>query len=150
MTAAMGSGAIIGGLILATRGKTGIGPLVLAATGFGTAMALATVAPSLPIELGALALAGAGSIAFMSTGSSTLQLTSEPEMRGRVMSLWLVAFQGSTPIGAPIVGYTTAALGARAGLGLGALTLFLAAIAGHLALTRRPRPTLPIPGTQTA
>jgi MFS family permease len=150
MTASMGIGAIIGGLILASRGKTGIAPLVLAATGFGTAMALATVAPSLPIELGALALAGAGSIAFMSTGSSTLQLTSEPDMRGRVMSLWLVAFQGSTPIGAPIVGYMTAALGPRAGLGIGALTLFLAAIAGHLALTRRPRPTLPIPGTQTA
>ena len=113
-------------------------------------MTLATVAPSLPIELGALALAGTGSIAFMSTGSSTLQLTAEPEMRGRVMSLWLVAFQGTTPIGAPIVGYTMAALGARTGLGLRALTCFIAPIAGHLALTRRPRPTLAVPGTQTA
>jgi MFS family permease len=150
MTAAMGIGAVLGGLILASRGKTGIGPLVLAATGFGTAMTLATIAPSLPFELGALALAGAGSIAFMSTGSSTLQLTAEPDMRGRVMSLWLVAFQGSTPIGAPLVGYTMAALGARAGLGLGALTCFIAVIAGHLAPTRKPRPTLPIHGTQTA
>jgi MFS family permease len=150
MTAAMGIGAVLGGLILASRGKTGIGPLVLAATGFGTAITLATVAPSLPFELVALALAGAGSIAFMSTGSSTLQLTADPEMRGRVMSLWLVTFQGTTPIGAPIVGYTMAALGARAGLGLAALTCFIAAIAGHLALTRKPRPTLPVPGTQTA
>ncbi len=150
MTTAMGTGSIITGLILASRGKTGTGPLVLAATGFGTAMTLATVAPSLPFELGALALAGAGSIAFMSTGSSTLQLTAEPDMRGRVMSLWLVAFQGSTPIGAPIVGYAMAALGARAGLGLGALACFTAAIAGHLALNRQPRPTLPVPGTQTA
>jgi predicted MFS family arabinose efflux permease len=150
MTAAMGIGAILGGLILASRGKTGLGPLVLAATGFGTAMTLATIAPSLPIELAALALAGAGSIAFMSTGSSTLQATAQPDMRGRVMSLWLVAFQGSTPIGAPLVGYAMAALGARAGLGVGALACFTAAIAGHLALTRRPQPTLPVPGTQTA
>jgi MFS family permease len=150
MTSAMGTGSIIAGLILASRGRTGTGPLVLAATGFGTAMTLATVAPSLPFELGALALAGTGSIAFMSTGSSSLQLTAEPEMRGRVMSLWLVAFQGTTPIGAPIVGYTMAALGARAGLGLGALACFTAAIAGHLALTRRTRPTLPVPGAQTA
>jgi hypothetical protein len=43
-----------------------------------------------------------------------------------------------------------AALGARAGLGLAALTLFIAAIAGHLALTRRPRRTVAIPGAQTA
>jgi MFS family permease len=150
MTAAVGIGSVLGGLVLAARGKTGIRPLVLAAAGFGIAMTLATVAPSLPIELAALALVGAGSIAFMSTGSSTMQLGAEPEMRGRVMSLWLVAFQGSTPIGAPIVGYTMAALGARAGLGLGALTCFIAAMAGHRALTRRSRRTLPIAGAQTA
>ena len=46
-------------------------------------------------------LVGASSIAFMSTGNATLQLTAEPSMRGRVMSLWFVAFQGSTPIGGP-------------------------------------------------
>jgi hypothetical protein len=43
-----------------------------------------------------------------------------------------------------------AAVGARGGLGLAALTCFIAAIAGHLALTRKPRPALPIHGTQTA
>jgi MFS family permease len=150
MTTAMGTGSIVAGLLLATRGKTGIGPLVAAATGFGTAIMLATVAPSLPIELLALVLAGAGSIAFMSTGSSTLQLSAQPEMRGRVMSLWLVAFQGSTPIGAPIVGYAIATLGPRAGLGIGAIACFVAAIAGHLALARRPGPTVPVPGTQPA
>ena len=47
---------------------------------------------------------GGASITFMSTGNSTLQLTAEPAMRGRVMSLWFVAFQGSTPIGGPVVG----------------------------------------------
>jgi MFS family permease len=150
MTTAMGVGSVLTGLLLASRGRTGIGPLVLAAAGFGTAMTLATIAPSLTIELGALALAGAGSIAFMSTASSTLQLTAEPDMRGRVMSLWLVAFQGTTPIGAPVVGIAIAALGARAGLGLGALTLFIAAIAAQLALTRRPQRTVAIPGPQTA
>ena len=44
-------------------------------------------------------------------------------MRGRVMALWFVAFQGSTPIGGPIVGWVMAGLGARAGLGLGAVDL---------------------------
>ena len=99
MTAAMGVGAVAGGLLIAARGKTGLRPLVLAASAFGVAMALATAAPTLALELVALAFAGGASITFMSTGNSTLQLTAEPAMRGRVMSLWFVAFQGSTPIG---------------------------------------------------
>ena len=101
MTAAMGVGAVAGGLFVAARGKTGLRPLILAAAGFGVTMAVATLAPTLAVELIALALVGAGSIAFMSTGNSTLQLNAAPEMRGRVMSLWFVAFQGSTPIGGP-------------------------------------------------
>jgi len=136
MTAAMGIGAVIGGLVVAARGKTGMRPLVLAAAAFGAAMALATLAPSLAFELIALALAGAASISFMSTGNSTLQLGAEPSMRGRVMALWFVAFQGSTPIGGPIVGWVMAFAGARAGLGLGAITCIAVAVVGAALLLR--------------
>jgi MFS family permease len=136
MTASMGIGAVIGGLFVAARGKTGLRPLVISALGFGAALALATIAPDLVLELLALGVAGAGSIAFMSTGNSTLQLNSAPEMRGRVMSLWFVAFQGSTPIGGPLVGVTMAAIGPRAGLGLGAGVALLVAFGGALALRR--------------
>jgi MFS family permease len=139
MTAAMGLGAVLGGLLVAARGKTGVRPLVLAASGFGIAMGLATVAPSLPLELLALTLVGWASISFMSMGNSTLQLTAEPRMRGRVMSLWFVAFQGSTPIGGPIVGWLMAIAGARAGLGVGAVTCFVVAFAGLAALGALPR-----------
>jgi MFS family permease len=134
MTAAMGIGAVVGGLYVAGRGKTGLRPLVLAASGFAVAMALAAFAPALAVELIAMAFVGAASVMFMSTGNSTLQLTSEPEMRGRVMSLWFVAFQGSTPIGGPIVGVVMGAFGARAGLGLGAVTVGLVALGGLAAL----------------
>jgi MFS family permease len=136
MTAAMGVGAVMGGLLVAARGKIGLRPLVLSALGFGTALSFATIAPSLPLELFALGVAGAGSIAFMSMGNSTLQLSSAPEMRGRVMSLWFVAFQGSTPIGGPLVGVTMTAFGARAGLGLGAAVALLVAFGGALAIRR--------------
>jgi hypothetical protein len=83
----------------------------------------------------------------MATGNSTLQLSAAHAMRGRVMSLWFVAFQGSTPIGAPIVGGAMELLGARAGLGLGALTCLVVAVCGFAALratrttTRSSRPT---------
>jgi MFS family permease len=130
MTAAMGVGAVVGGLFVAARGRTGIGALTAAATAFGVTIGLAALAPSLALEIIVLVLAGAASISFMSTGNSTLQLTAAPGMRGRVMALWFVAFQGSTPIGGPIVGATIALLGPRAGLGLGAVTcLVVAAVA---------------------
>jgi MFS family permease len=140
MTAAMGLGAVVGGLLVATRGTTGLRPLVVAATGFGLAMAGAALAPSIALELGALAFAGGASITFMSTANSTLQLTAAPSMRGRVMALWFVAFQGSTPIGGPTVGVVMALGGARAGLGLGAVTCVLAALGGVVAIRRMNRP----------
>jgi MFS family permease len=139
MTAAMGVGAVIGGLLVAARGHTGTRPLVLAAFAFGGCMILATLAPNLPLELVALGLVGAANITFMSTGNSTLQLTAAPDMRGRVMSLWFVAFQGSTPIGAPVVGAVMGAAGARAGLGLGAVACLAVAVAGLMTLRRTDR-----------
>jgi MFS family permease len=134
MTAAMGVGAVLGGLRVAARGQIGVRTLVAAAAAFGMTLLFATLAPSLAVELIALALVGAASITFMSSGNSTLQLNAEPSMRGRVMSLWFVAFQGTTPIGGPLIGWVIAMAGARAGLGTGAASCALAALLGVMAL----------------
>ena len=136
MTAAMGIGAVMGGLLVAARGRTGIRALVSATAAFGAAFALAALAPNLTVELVALALLGWASISFMATGNTTLQLTAEPTMRGRVMSLWFVAFQGSTPIGGPIIGWVMAQAGARAGLSVGAITCLAVSLMGLLAMRR--------------
>jgi MFS family permease len=137
MTAAMGFGAVLGGLVVAAKGRTGLPTLVGASAAFGVVLALAALAPNLALEMVALALAGAASVAFMSSSNSTLQLASAPSMRGRVMALWFVAFQGSTPIGGPIIGWVMAAAGARAGLGLGALTCVIVALLGLATLRRQ-------------
>jgi hypothetical protein len=50
------------------------------------------------------------------------------------MALWFVSFQGSTPIGGPIVGAVMASYGARAGLGIGAIACFVVAAAGAMTL----------------
>jgi MFS family permease len=149
MTAAMGIGAVAGGLLVAARGRVGLKPLVIAASGFGVALLFAALAPSLPVELIALMLVGWASISFMSTGNATLQLSAAPSMRGRVMSLWFVAFQGSTPIGGPLVGWAMAALGARAGLGIGAGTCLFVAAIGLVAMRRlvRARGAAPVLAT---
>jgi MFS family permease len=136
LTAAMGVGAVIGGLYVAARGKTGLRALTLSAAVFGVVIAAAAAAPVLWMELVALALVGAASVGFLSKGNSTLQLTATPQMRGRVMALWAVAFLGSTPIGGPIAGWIADTFGGRAGLALGAGACLVAAGLGALVLAR--------------
>ncbi|MFD1814730.1 MFS transporter [Rhodococcus gannanensis] len=137
MTAAMGVGAVVGGLFVAARGRTGLPALIGTSLVFGVVIAAAALAPTLWLELFALLLVGAGSVAFLSIGNSTLQLEAEPHMRGRVMALWSVAFLGSTPIGGPIAGAVSQHLGARVGLLMGAVTCVVAGLLGLLVVRRQ-------------
>ncbi len=147
MTAAMGAGAVVGGLYVAAKGRTGLRPLTIAAGCFGVFVLGAALAPNLAFELGALALVGAASVSFISVANSTLQLGSAPTMRGRVMGLWIVAFQGSTPIGGPLIGWIIARSDARVGLVVGAAAALLAAAVGASALRRLgPGPLETLPG----
>jgi MFS family permease len=136
MTAAMGAGSVVGGLIVAARGRTGLRPLSGAAAALGVVLLLAAVAPTLPLALAALVLVGSASVAFLATGNATVQLAAAPEMRGRVMSLWFAAFQGSTPIGGPLLGWVMGWAGARVGLGAGGVAALLVALLGVVAAAR--------------
>jgi MFS family permease len=142
MTAAMGIGAVVGGLYVAARGRTGIRSLVNSCAMFAVVMLAAALAPNLVTELVALAIVGAVSVGFLSKGNSTLQLQAEATMRGRVMALWAVAFLGSTPIGGPIAGAVSERFGGRSGLFLGAGACLLAAVLGALVLRRLNRTPL--------
>ena len=138
LTSAMGLGAVAGGLYVASRATTGLLPLTVAAVAFGAAIIAASLAPSLAVELAVLPIVGMGSTAFLATGNSTLQLTSDPRFRGRVMALWTVTFLGSTPIGGPIIGVVAEYLGARVALAIGSLACLAAAAIGVGALRRAP------------
>jgi MFS family permease len=96
-------------------------PLSRAAIGWGFAITAAALMPSLVSDLVALAFVGYGSITFNSLGKTTLQMHAGPLMRGRVMSLWALAWMGSTPIGGPIIGWLSAHFNARVGLLAGGL-----------------------------
>ncbi len=130
LTAAMGIGAVCGGLVTAARGRTGLRPLTIASLLFGLAILFAAGSPLLAIEFAALAAVGWGSVMFLATGNSTLQLEADPSMRGRVMALWAVAFLGSTPVGGPLIGWIVAATSARVGLAVGGLSCIVAAALG--------------------
>jgi MFS family permease len=134
LTGSMGFGAAIGGIFFASR--KGISPykLVTAALLFGMAVLAAAFMPSLLLSALALVIVGICSINFSSLGNSILQLESSPQMRGRVMSFWSVAFLGTTTFGGPIVGWFAEAAGARWGLTLGGLAALAAAALGAVTL----------------
>ena len=145
LSAAMGVGAAFGGILFASR--KGIEPykLVSASLLFGLAVVAAALMPSLHLTGLALVLVGMASINFSSLGNSTLQLESSPQMRGRVMSFWSIAFLGSTTIGGPLVGWFAEVAGARAGLALGGIAALAAAGLGAVTLRklRGSSPALP-------
>jgi MFS family permease len=147
LTASFGVGAVVGGIVVASRRPRGLHAVAVAAGAFGTAMLAAAAAPTFALELVALAAVGAGSVAFMSRGNTTLQLTATEQMRGRVMALWAVAFIGTTPIGGPIVGYLAQRAGPRWGLALGGLAALAATGLAAYPYYRRTILHPPAPGS---
>jgi MFS family permease len=130
LTASLGLGAAFGGIFLASR--KGIHPtkVISAALLFGLAVLTAAFMPSLLLTGFILIFVGITSINFSSLGNSLLQLESSPQMRGRVMSFWSIAFLGSTTIGGPLVGWFSEVAGARWGLALGGIAALIAAALG--------------------
>jgi MFS family permease len=140
MTSVMGAGAVAGGLVSASRKHIGTRALALSAIGWGLAITVAALAPTLPIEYAVLLFVGYGSITFNSYGKIALQLTARPDMRGRVMALWALAWVGSTPIGGPIVGWVGQNLGARGSLLIGGIPTLAIGLVLYPMLSRLDRP----------
>ncbi len=132
-TVAMGAGAMLGGLLVAHRSRPSAGMLGLIGIGFGVTIALVGLSPTEPLTVVALAFMGVFSIAFIATGNAIVQLTSDPSMRGRVMSLYSIAFIGSAPIGAPLMGWISDTTSPRVALVIGAV----GAAAASVPLARR-------------
>jgi MFS family permease len=88
----------------------------------------------MPTELIVLLFVGYGSITFNAYAKTVLQLAAKPEMRGRVMALWALAWLGSTPVGGPIVGWIGQDFGARWSLVVGGVPTVLCGILAYPAL----------------
>lgn len=133
LTAAMGIGSVVGGLYAASRNSIGQKQLIWTAVLFGCGILLAAAVSGLVAPVIVLGLVGALSVLFISVGNTTLQLTSDPAMRGRVMSLWTMAFLGTTPIGGPIIGAIADHTNPRVGLAVGGVSALVAAGLGIIA-----------------
>jgi predicted MFS family arabinose efflux permease len=124
----MGLGSFVGALVLAHRSSPGVRLMCAAGAAVGVFSLAAALAPTLRWEWAFVAPLGFAAISFMIVGNTTLQLTSEATMRGRVMSLYSVVFLGSTPIGAPIAGWIGQHLGPRVGLLAGGMVALLGSL----------------------
>ncbi|HEX2166811.1 MAG TPA: MFS transporter [Longimicrobiales bacterium] len=121
LMSAMGLGALTGALFLASRSTVvGLGRLiVVAATLFGTALVLLSFARSVAVALPLIALAGFGMMTQMASSNTVLQTLVDDDKRGRVMSLYTMAFTGTAPIGSLLIGWVAGLIGAPTAIAIG-------------------------------
>ena len=112
---------------------------MLAAAGFGLLQAAAAFAPDMATFLALLCGMGLVNLVFQASANSYVQLAVDPELRGRVMGLFMLVFMGGTAIGAPFLGEITTHLGARAGMAVCGIVPAVAALITAVALSTATR-----------
>jgi MFS family permease len=132
-------GSVAGALIAGGRTHPRLRTIILAGAAFGAAQFAAALAPGLGVFLAALIAMGTVNLAFQAMANSSVQSWVDGGVRGRVMSLYMLAFVGGTPLGGPVVGWITDAYGARVGMAFCGLVPLLAAAAVACVLARHAR-----------
>lgn len=146
LTSTMAVGSVIGALLSARRDKPNVRLLFYGAALFAVGLGLAAVMPSHVLFGIALVSVGVAAQTFTTTANSTMQLSTAPHMRGRVMAIFMATAMGTTPIGAPIVGWVADTYGPRWALAVGAFGGLAAAMVAVLYLkSKEEADTLPPP-----
>ncbi|MFT4083092.1 MAG: MFS transporter [Nocardioides sp.] len=129
-------GSLVGALMAASRSTIRLRLLVLAATGFGVGQIVAGGLPSYVLFAVFTPVIGFCTITLLNSANATMQISSDPQMRGRVMALYMTVVQGGTPIGAPIIGWVGERLGARWALWMGGSLTLVGVLLAVLLLAR--------------
>jgi MFS family permease len=127
---------VAGALLAARRGTARLRVLIVAAVVFGAVEIAAAVTPALWMFALLMIPLGLFGMTVNVTANTNIQMATDPAMRGRVMSLYMMVFLGGSPVGAPIVGWITDTYGARVGLAAGGAVAALAAAVIALVLAR--------------
>ncbi|WP_405871685.1 MULTISPECIES: MFS transporter [unclassified Streptomyces] len=132
----MAVGSLAGALLAARRGTARMRVMIAAAVAFGGLELVAATAPSLWLFSLLMVPIGMFGMTVNVTANTSVQMGTDPAMRGRVMALYMMVFMGGSPIGAPIAGWITDVYGVRAGLAVGGAIAAAAAIVIGLVLAR--------------
>ena len=106
-------GALGGALLAARRSRPTMRLLLVTSLMFGIFEIVTGVVPDYLTFLIALVPTGVTLLTFTTAANASTQLNTAPEMRGRVMGLYMLVFLGGTPLGSPLAGWLAAVFGAR-------------------------------------
>ncbi|MFV0307568.1 MAG: MFS transporter, partial [Desertimonas sp.] len=153
-------GSLGGSLLAARRTGSHLRLVVGAAIGFGIMVSIAGLMPDYLTFAVMLPLCGFTALTMITAANAYIQMAAAPEVRGRVMALYLAVFMGGTPVGAPLLGIIAEHFGARWPLIGGGLLTLAGAVAATVVFARRqglvvtphirPRPHLDVASRATA
>ncbi|MGO1193063.1 MAG: MFS transporter, partial [Nesterenkonia sp.] len=109
----MAIGSLAGALLAAGRKRPRLRFVVGAGLLFSAAQITSGLMPTYVSYAAVLPLVGLSILTTVTTANALLQMTSAPSMRGRVVSLYLMVFIGSAPLGSPLIGFIGEHMGAR-------------------------------------
>jgi MFS family permease len=132
----MAIGSLTGALLAARRKEPRLRILLLALAGFTVAAGIAALAPTYWFFAIALIPVGLSALTAMTTANAMVQTRVAPEMRGRVMALYMAIFMGGTPAGAPMIGWISEQFGPRWTVAVGSLAVGLTLVAVSFWLAR--------------
>lgn len=132
LSSAMAIGSVAGTLMAAKREWPRLRFIFGASGVFGITCLLAALSPNVVVFAVTLVPMGLAALTFITSANAYVQVSTEPRMRGRVMSLYMAVFMGGTPIGAPVVGVVNDVMGARWGLGIAVIAGVITAVLGLL------------------
>jgi MFS family permease len=139
----MAVGTLAGALLAARRsGRPRLRFLLAGALGLGFFTVASSVAPSFWLFAAVLVPVGLSSMTFLNACNTSIQLSVEPQFRGRVLALYLAVLQGSTALGAPLMGWIGTEFGARRAVATGGMIVLLTGLGAGIAVSRRSKLTL--------
>lgn len=133
----MAVGSLTAALMAARRPRPRLSIMLGALLGFAIATFALALAPTYEAFAILLIPVGLTALTVMTTANASVQLSTEPIMRGRVMALYMMIFLGGTPIGAPMIGWIGDAWGARWTVLIGAIATAAAFVVGMFFALRR-------------
>ncbi|SDQ65399.1 MFS transporter [Quadrisphaera sp. DSM 44207] len=138
----MAIGSLSGALLAARRERPRLRLVVGAAVAFGVSALVASAMPTYELFAVALVPVGLSALTLMTAANATVQTTTEPALRGRVMAVYMAVFAGTAPIGAPLVGWVGEVAGPRWSIAVGGVAALLAAAVVVAVVARRQEITV--------
>ena len=135
----MAVGCLTAAFINARRERPRLRLVTGAGLALGTCMTIGALMPQYVLYVIFVVPMGFCMITYLNSCNASLQLATDPQMRGRVLAFYVTIQQGTTPLGAPLIGWLGSEFGARWSVLTGGFAALVAGVTGAILLIRRPQ-----------